>query len=141
MDFLTTSEAETERIGEEFSKRLKGGDIVAMCGGMGAGKTAFVRGIARGLGTDARVTSPTYTIVNEYFTSPPLFHFDLYRLMSADELYEIGFDDYIERGGICVIEWFENAEGAYRCDYTVSIERVQGCDSSRAIKISEAGQE
>ncbi len=138
MDFLTKNEAETERVGEEFAKRLKAGDVVAMCGEMGAGKTAFVRGVARGLGTDARVTSPTYTIVNEYFTNPPLFHFDLYRLSSADELYEIGFDDYISRGGVCVIEWFENAEGAYRCDYTVSIERVAEEENSRRVVITEA---
>ncbi len=138
MDFLTKNEAETERVGEEFAKCLKAGDVVAMCGEMGAGKTAFVRGVARGLGTDARVTSPTYTIVNEYFTAPPLFHFDLYRLSSADELYEIGFDDYIARGGVCLIEWFENAEGAYRCDYTVKIERVAEDENFRRVEITEA---
>ncbi len=141
MEFLTKNEKETERLGEEFARRLRGGDIVAMCGEMGAGKTAFVRGIARGMGSCERVTSPTYTIVNEYFTSPPLFHFDLYRLSSADELYEIGFDDYIARGGICVIEWFENAEGAYKCDFTVNIARASEDDDARIIEISEAGEQ
>ncbi len=120
-EYITRSEAETEAIGERFAKELLPGNIIALSGEMGAGKTVFVRGLARGLGEAGRVTSPTYTIVNEYETTPPLFHFDLYRLSDADELYEIGFDDYLTRGGICVIEWFENAEGEYSADWIVDI--------------------
>lgn len=114
-------ERETERIGEEFAKTLKAADIVAMYGGMGMGKTAFTRGVARGLGINDRVTSPTYAIVNEYYGGLSLFHFDLFRLSGADELFDIGFDDYLTRNGVCVIEWFENAEGAYSPTYEVHI--------------------
>ena len=121
MTYITKNERETERLGEEFAKSLSPGTVVALRGEMGAGKTVFVRGVAKGLGIDARVTSPTYTIVNEYNTTPPMFHFDLYRLGSADELFEIGFDDYLARGGICLIEWFENAEDEYSPDIVVNI--------------------
>ena len=101
------------------------------------GKTAFVRGLARGLGESGRVTSPTYTIVNEYNTTPPLFHFDLYRLGSADELYEIGFDDYLSRGGICVIEWSENAEDDIEFTHIVEICRGESDELSRTVTITE----
>ncbi|MBR5478866.1 MAG: tRNA (adenosine(37)-N6)-threonylcarbamoyltransferase complex ATPase subunit type 1 TsaE [Clostridia bacterium] len=127
-ELTAQNECETEKIGEDFAKSLKAGDIVAMYGGMGMGKTAFTRGIARGLGISDRVTSPTYAIVNEYYGNLSLFHFDLFRLSGADELFDIGFDDYLTRGGTCVIEWFENAEGAYSPDYEVHIS--QGIDES-----------
>ncbi len=139
MEFFTSIEQETERIGESFAKKLVPGDVVAMRGGMGVGKTAFVRGLARGLGISDRVTSPTYTIVNEYPSNPPLFHFDLYRLSSSEELFEIGFDDYLARGGICVIEWFENAEDEYGYNYEVSILRDEKSENARKITITEAG--
>lgn len=137
---VTRSEAETEALGEALAKILRAGDVVAMRGGMGAGKTALVRGLARGLGEKARVTSPTYTIVNEYETVPPLFHFDLYRLGSADELYEIGFDDYLTRGGICMIEWSENAEGDIEFTHCIEIERGAEDESLRTVTIREAGK-
>ncbi len=137
MKYISHSESETERIGGEFAKKLCAGSIVAMLGGMGLGKTAFVRGLARGLGTAERVTSPTYTIVNEYDTVPPLFHFDLYRLSGAEDLFGIGFDDYIARRGICVIEWFENAEGEYQPTHTVEISRGED-ENSRVINITFA---
>lgn len=136
MTYITKNERETESLGERFAKSLKPGCIVALRGEMGAGKTVFVRGVAKGLGIDARVTSPTYTIVNEYNTTPPMFHFDLYRLGSADELFEIGFDDYLARGGICLIEWFENAEDEYSPDIVVNI--VYGEEEgTRSIDIQE----
>lgn len=136
MKYITKNERETEALGEEFAKSLKPGTVVALRGEMGAGKTVFVRGVAKGLGIDARVTSPTYTIVNEYNTTPPMFHFDLYRLGSADELFEIGFDDYLARGGICLIEWFENAEDEYSPDIVVNI--VYGEEEgTRSIDIQE----
>lgn len=136
MIYITKNERETESIGEQFAKTLKPGTVVALRGEMGAGKTVFVRGVAKGLGIDARVTSPTYTIVNEYNTTPPMFHFDLYRLGSADELFEIGFDDYLNRGGICLIEWFENAEDEYSPDIVVDI--VYGNEEgTRSIEIRE----
>ena len=136
MKYITKNERDTEALGEEFAKSLKPGTVVALRGEMGAGKTVFVRGVAKGLGIDARVTSPTYTIVNEYNTTPPMFHFDLYRLGSADELFEIGFDDYLARGGICLIEWFENAEDEYSPDIVVNI--VYGDEEgTRSIDIQE----
>lgn len=137
MDFskeiIVCSENETEKIGEQFAKELKAGDIVAMYGGMGMGKTAFTRGVARGLGIDARVTSPTYAIVNEYYGELSLFHFDLFRLGGPDELFDIGFDDYLARNGVCIIEWFENAEDAYQPNYEVHISEVE--DDAQARKI------
>ena len=136
MKYITKNERETEALGEEFAKSLKPGTVVALRGEMGAGKTVFVRGVAKGLGIDARVTSPTYTIVNEYNTTPPMFHFDLYRLGSADELFEIGFDDYLARGGICLIEWFENAEDEYSPDIVVNIVYREE-EGTRSIDIQE----
>ena len=108
MRFVTHSADETEALGERLAKTLLGGEIIAFTGDLGAGKTAFTRGLARGLGIPMRVTSPTYTIVNEYLSGRiPLFHFDMYRLSSSDELFDIGWEDYLERGGVCAVEWSE----------------------------------
>ena len=110
MQYVTNGPEETERIGEELAARLPAGSVVAFTSDLGAGKTAFVRGMARGLHIAERVTSPTFTIVNEYLGGRlPLFHFDLYRLGSSDELFEIGWEDYLRRGGICAVEWSEHA--------------------------------
>ncbi len=137
--FLCRSEVQTENVGEFFAGEAEPGTVVAFRGGMGAGKTAFVRGFARGLGEKGRVTSPTYTIVNEYLTTPPLFHFDLYRLESADELFEIGFDDYLSRGGICMIEWSENADGEVSFSHRIDIERVEEDENARIITVRKEG--
>ena len=107
MDYLSNSVEETEALGAELAGRLEPGDVVAFTGDLGAGKTAFTRGLARGLGCTGRVTSPTFTIVNEHEGPIPLFHFDMYRLGSADELYDIGWEDYLARGGVCAVEWSE----------------------------------
>lgn len=101
---------ETSRAAAEFAKTLCGGEVIAMYGDLGAGKTAFVQGLARGLGIDRHITSPTFTIVNEYEGRLPLYHFDVYRIADPDEMYEIGYDEYIESGGVCVIEWAELIE-------------------------------
>ncbi len=107
------SEMETENIGKELAKLLNAGSIVAFTGDLGAGKTAFVRGLAAGLRIESRVTSPTFTIVNEYEGGRlPLFHFDMYRLADEDELFDIGWEDYLNRGGVCAVEWSENIQGA-----------------------------
>ena len=113
MVIYTHDEDETSRAGENFVKCLGAGSVVALYGDLGAGKTAFVRGMARGLGISERVSSPTFTIVNEYLGKTPLFHFDMYRLSSPEELFEIGWEDYLERGGICAVEWSENVSGAF----------------------------
>ena len=112
MDYLTHNEIETEALGETLARRLGPGDVVAYRGDLGAGKTAFTRGLARGLGCTGRVTSPTFTVVNEYEGRLPLFHFDLYRLEGEDALYDVGWEDYLDRGGVCAVEWSERAEAA-----------------------------
>lgn len=113
--YISNSEQETEKLGQELAGMLRPGSVVAMYGELGSGKTALVRGLARGLGLDCRVNSPTFTIVNEYSTPGriELFHFDMYRLGSADELFDIGWEDYLARGGICAVEWSENVAGAF----------------------------
>ena len=113
MEHVTNSPEETEALGEMLAGRLEPGTVIAFTGDLGAGKTAFVRGLARGLGITERVTSPTFTIVNEYEGGRlPLFHFDMYRLGSADELFDIGWEDYLARGGVCAVEWSENIDDA-----------------------------
>ena len=103
--YISNSEHETELIGQRFAEGLPGGTVVAMYGDLGAGKTAFVRGMARGMGLDCRVSSPTFTIVNEYLGERELIHFDMYRLSDADELFDIGWEDYLSRGAVCAVEW------------------------------------
>ena len=138
MQYLTHGPEETEQLGQQFAAGLQPGDVVAFYGDLGAGKTAFTRGIARGLGICEPVTSPTYTIVNEYLSGRlPLFHFDMYRLGSADDLFDIGWEDYLERGGICAVEWSENVEEAFEQVICVDIRRVD--DYTREITIERRG--
>ncbi len=106
------SAEETERIGAALAAELTGGTVLALYGGMGMGKTALVRGIARGLGLDAAVSSPTFALVHDYGGRPPLVHFDMYRVSSWEDLYTTGFFDYLEAGAILVVEWSENIENA-----------------------------
>ncbi len=136
MEWITHSPAETEALGARLADALDAGRVVAFTGDLGAGKTAFVSGMARALGVEERVTSPTFTIVNEYEGGRlPLFHFDMYRLGDADELFHIGWEDYLARGGICAVEWSENVAEALEPDAVrVSIVRGDG-DSDRMITI------
>jgi tRNA threonylcarbamoyladenosine biosynthesis protein TsaE len=123
----TDSPEETEAAGQALAKTLPDGAVVALYGDLGAGKTALVRGMARGLGIDRRVQSPTFTIVNEYLGERNLFHFDMYRLKNADELFDIGWDDYVNRSGICAVEWSENVPGAFDGSETaVRIKKLSG---------------
>ena len=125
MKYTTTSPKETENLGAALAQKLRPGTVIAYKGDLGAGKTAFTRGLARGLGADEPVTSPTYTIVNEYLSGKmPLFHFDMYRLHSADDLWDIGWEDYLERGGICAVEWSENVEDAMEGAVSITIEKL-----------------
>lgn len=137
MIYYTNSDKETEAVGEQFGRTVKDGTVVAMYGDLGAGKTAFVRGMARGMGITERVSSPTFTIVNEYEGGRlPLFHFDLYRLGGEDELFEIGWEDYLARGGVCAVEWSENAAGALD-DSIIRIDIRRGAsDEQRYISIT-----
>ena len=133
MEFLTNSPAETEAIGEKLASILTPGTVIAYRGDLGAGKTAFTRGLARGLGCTELVTSPTYTIVNEYLGGRiPLFHFDMYRLASSDDLWDIGWDDYLDRGGICAVEWSENVEDAMEDAIRITIHKT-GTESRRIV--------
>ena len=131
MQFITNAPEETEALGEKLAKLLRPGTVLAYLGDLGAGKTAFTRGLARGLGCRETVTSPTYTIVNEYLGGRlPLFHFDMYRLASSDDLWDIGWEDYLERGGVCAVEWSENVAEAMENPITVTIEKL-GEDTRR----------
>lgn len=124
MQITTHSADETQALGQRLAKRLLPGDVIAYFGDLGAGKTALTRGIAQGLGVTDLVTSPTYNIVNEYLTGRiPLFHFDMYRLGSSDELFDIGWEDYLARGGVCAVEWSENVEDALRDAIHITIEK------------------
>lgn len=139
MEFITKSPAQTERVGEALAERLSAGAVIAYRGDLGAGKTAFTRGLARGLGITESVTSPTYTIVNEYLGGRlPLFHFDMYRLGGEDELFDIGWEDYLERGGVCAVEWSENVPEAMENAISVTIFRLD--EDTRKIVI-EGGEQ
>lgn len=136
MEFITRSPQETERLGTALAHYLLPGDVLAYSGDLGAGKTAFTRGLAAGLGITDRVTSPTYTVVNEYLSGRlPLFHFDMYRLHSADELFDIGWEDYLTRGGVCAVEWSENVEDALEDPIRVELRKVDDDPEQRVISI------
>ncbi len=125
MIFITNSPAETEAVGAALGRVIPAGTVIAYRGDLGAGKTAFTRGLARGLGYAEPVTSPTYTIVNEYLGGRlPLFHFDMYRLASSDDLWDIGWEDYLDRSGVCAVEWSENVADALEGAVTVTIEKT-----------------
>lgn len=137
MEFLTHNETETEALGSRLGQAVSPGTVVAYEGGLGMGKTAFTRGLARGLGYSGRVTSPTFTIVNEYEGGRlPLFHFDMYRLADADALFDIGWEDYLDRSGVCAVEWSEQVTEALPPDTVwVTIARCPEGDSWRTITI------
>ena len=134
MEYITNAPGETEALGAALAARLTPGTIIAYRGDLGAGKTAFTRGLAKGLGCKELVTSPTYTIVNEYLGGRlPLFHFDMYRLASSDDLWDIGWEDYLERDGICAVEWSENVADAMEGALSITIEKLG--EESRRITI------
>ena len=134
MEIITNSPEETEALGAALSRALQPGTVIAYTGDLGAGKTAFTRGLARGLGIRDTVTSPTYTIVNEYLGGRlPLFHFDMYRLHSSDDLWDIGWEDYLERNGVCAVEWSENIAAALEDPIFICIEKLG--ENSRKITV------
>ncbi len=136
MEYLSHSETETEAAGQALAAKLRPGDVVAYRGDLGAGKTAFTRGLARGLGCHGRVTSPTFTIVNEYEGPTPLFHFDLYRLGGEEELWDIGWEDYLARNGVCAVEWSEIAPGTLPENTVyVTLRRRPGAEEEREILV------
>ncbi len=133
MTYTTQTPQETEALGERLGKLVQPGTTLAYTGDLGAGKTAFTRGLARGLGVTERVTSPTFTIVDEHLGGRlPLFHFDLYRLSSSDDLYDIGWEDYQARGGVCAVEWSEVADDIWQAD-TVRVDIRRGEEDQKRI--------
>ena len=137
--YITNSAQETEQLGEKLGRVLTPGAVLAYTGDLGAGKTAFTRGLARGLEIPERITSPTFTIVNEYEGGRlPLFHFDMYRLGSSDELFDIGWEDYLVRGGVCAVEWSENVDDVLDVD-TIRVDIRRGeSDDQRCITVTNA---
>ena len=138
-EYITNSAQQTEQLGEKLGQLLTPGTVLAYTGDLGAGKTAFTRGLARGLEIPERITSPTFTIVNEYEGGRlPLFHFDMYRLGSSDELFDIGWEDYLIRGGVCAVEWSENVDDVLDAD-TIRVDIRRGdSDDQRRITITNA---
>lgn len=133
--YYTDSYNETLALGERFGKKLKGGAVVAFFGGLGMGKTAFVTGIAKGMGIDCEVSSPTFAIVNVYGKNSELCHFDMYRVSSWEDLYSTGFFEYLDMGSVLCVEWSENIENALP-DNSIKIYIEKGeNDNSRVIKI------
>ena len=138
--FISNSYKETENIAEEFAKTLNGGEVIAFIGGLGMGKTCFMRGLSRGLGYTGDVTSPTFALVNEYRGGRlPIFHFDMYRVASFDDLYSTGYFDYLEENGIIAAEWSENISSALD-DNTIYIIFERTGDNSRNITITDERQ-
>ncbi|MCL2227679.1 MAG: tRNA (adenosine(37)-N6)-threonylcarbamoyltransferase complex ATPase subunit type 1 TsaE [Oscillospiraceae bacterium] len=138
MTIITNNESETVQEGQKLGEKLPPGSVVALHGGLGTGKTAFTRGLAAGLGIKMDISSPTFTIVNEYPGEIPLFHFDMYRLESEAELFDIGWDDYLERGGVCAVEWSEKVPGAFpEGSIVVKLESLDG--GKRRISINNGG--
>ena len=135
MTVISNSGADTFNAGVELAGRVSPGAVIALHGDLGAGKTLFVSGLAKGLGLDCRVTSPTFTIVNEYLGDIPLFHFDMYRLSGSEELFEIGWEDYLQRGGVCAVEWSEITEDAFPPG-TINVYIKKLSDDSREITIN-----
>ena len=135
LEIISKSVTDTENAGAALARSLKPGAVVAMYGDLGAGKTALCRGIVFALGSDD-CASPTFTIVNEYEGRIPLFHFDLYRLEDADALFDIGWEDYLSRGGVCAVEWSERAPEALPPDTLwVTLERHPEHDGWRVITV------
>ena len=139
MEYYTHSPEETEALAEALAPRLSPGTVIAFSGDLGAGKTAFTRGLARGLGVEGPVTSPTYTIVNEYPGRIPLFHFDLYRLSDPEELFDIGWEDYLERGGILAVEWSERAGDMLEDPLRIVLRRDPASENGRFIDLEGGG--
>lgn len=137
MEFVSKSFEETMNFAENFAKTLSAPKVVLLSGDLGAGKTTFVKGFARGLGVKEIITSPTFTLLNEYDCNSKLYHFDMYRLSSKEEAFELGFEDYFNKNdGIVLVEWAENVSGLITPPYIlVKIDKIS--DNSRKINISE----
>ena len=139
-EYISNSPAETEAIAETFANELSGGEVIAFRGTLGLGKTCFVRGLARGLGFDGEVNSPTFALMNEYVGGRlNLYHFDMYRISGWEDLYSTGYFEYIELGGVLAVEWSENIDGVLNDDTIfIEIERID--DTKRKITVTRGEQ-
>ncbi len=137
--YITNSEEETKNLGAEFSKNLQKNDIVALIGNLGGGKTVFTKGVALGLGIKDLITSPTFTLINEYNGKYPLYHFDLYRLSDIDELYSIGYDEYFSSNGVCLIEWADKFIDEFP-DSIYVVKFLYAGENKREIMIFDRGE-
>ena len=138
LSFVSSSVGDTEAIAEKLGRSVKAGTVIAYFGGLGMGKTAFTRGLARGMGITADVASPTFAIVNDYGGNPPLVHFDMYKVESWDDLYSSGFFDYLDMGAVLAVEWSENIENALPDD-AVRVTIRQGTSENERIITVEGG--
>ena len=136
MEYISKNSADTKKIAAEFVKTLHEGDVICMYGDLGAGKTAFAQGLAQGLNIGEPITSPTFTIVNEYYGDLPLYHFDVYRIADPDEMYEVGYEEYVYGDGVSVIEWAELIEDILpenRYNVTIKKDMAKGEDYRKII--------
>jgi len=142
MIYDSYSENDTQKIAEDMADNIKSGDVICLNGELGAGKTVFVTALARAMGVTEYISSPTFTIVNEYSGRIPIYHFDVYRISDCDEMFEIGFDEYIYGGGLCIIEWSSNIEDILPEErYEVNIRRnYDNGDDYREISIKKCGK-
>lgn len=140
-EYITHSVADTEKIAADFANELSGNEVLAMFGNLGMGKTAFVRGLAKGFGNNSEISSPTFAIVHDYGGNPHLYHFDMYRISTWDDLYSTGFFDYLDLGGVLAVEWSENIENVLPEGY-IRIEFQSGeNENERKITIFSPGEE
>ena len=138
--FFSNSASETEKIASDLAATLKGCEVLAMFGTLGMGKTAFVRGLAKGLGNDSYVSSPTFALVNDYGGNPRLVHFDMYKVESWDDLYSSGFFDYLDMGAVLAVEWSENIENVLPENYMrIEFEKGEN-ENERIISVYEPGE-
>lgn len=140
MKFISKNEQETRDIARRVAEKLEPGDVILFTGEMGAGKTAFTKGLAEYFGTDEEVSSPTFALVHEYPGNVSIFHFDLYRIFGYDDLYAVGFFDYLDRGGIIVVEWSENVpELENELESVIKIDIRKLSENEREISVSGKG--
>lgn len=137
--YVTADEKQTFELGKRLAQTLKGGEVIALDGDLGCGKTVFTKGLAKGLGISGNVSSPTYTIVKEYSGRLDLFHFDVYRIEDEDEMTEVGFDEYLKKGGVCIIEWACLIKDILP-ENTIYIKMKKLSDSEREITAENTGE-
>ena len=139
LQFKTKNAEETEQLGLKIGKLLRGGELIAMTGDLGAGKTTLSKALARGLEIDDYITSPTFTIVNEYSGRVKLFHFDVYRIADIEEMYDLGYEEYFYSDGVCIVEW-SNLISEILPENRINLDITYLDENKREITISGTGE-